>query len=307
MRRAVVLLALAALAGCDGEEAIEVGGKDFLEQDVLAEIVAQELEALGLPVERRFHLGGTHLAHQALTGGRIDLYVEYSGTALVEILDHEPLNDPERVYDMVEREYLLRWDLVTGPALGFENTFAFVVRSGDAESLGLETIGDLASVAPTWTIGVGPEFLDRADGYPGVTAVYALQFANARQMDLGLLYRALGAGQIDVAVGNSTDGQIAAFDFVVLRDDRRFFPPYQAIPVVRRETLERHPEAWDGLQALGGTLTAETMRELNRAVVDGEDVAAVVRRWRATRDREETPADSVAPTDSAQVLESEGR
>lgn len=305
MRRTWIVLAL-ALAGCGRDEPIEVGSKDFLEQDVLAEIIAQELEAMGLPVERRLHLGGTHLAHQALTGGRIDLYVEYSGTALVEILDHEPINDAERVYDLVEREYLTRWDLVTGPPLGFENTFAFVVRSGDAESLGLETIGDLASVAPTWTIGVGPEFLDRADGYRGVAAAYGLRFGNARQMDLGLLYRALGEGQIDVAVGNSTDGQIAAFGFKVLRDDRRFFPPYQAIPIVRRETLERYPEAWDALQALGGTLNAETMRELNRAVVDGEDVAAVVRRWRATRDGDEAPTDSIGAGDSVPVPITEG-
>ena len=282
MRRALTMLAMALAAACGGGEAVVVGSKDFLEQDVLAEIVAQELEARGVAVERRLHFGGTHLAHEALTSGEIDIYVEYTGTALVEILDHEPMGDPERVYDLVEREYLERWDLVTGPALGFENTFAFVVREADARSLGLATIGDLARVAPGWTIGVGPEFLDRADGYRGVTEAYGLRFGDVRQMDLGLLYRALVERGIDVAVGNSTDGQIAARDLVVLRDDRRFFPPYEAVPIVRREILERHPGTWDALRALSGTIPAEAMRELNRSVVEGdEDVATVVRRWRS--------------------------
>ena len=282
-RNAGAVLAVAALAGC-GDSAVVVGAKDFLEQDVLAEIVAQELEARGVEVERRLHLGGTHLAHQAVRSGRIDLYVEYSGTVLVEILDQPPLGDPEEVYRVVEREYLDRWELVTGPPLGFENTFAFVVRRADADSLALDTITDLASVSPEWTIGVGPEFLDRADGYPGVTRAYGLRFDGVRQMDLGLLYRALEEGRIDVAVGNSTDGQIAALDLVVLRDDRLFFPPYQAIPVVRRETLERHPDVWPVLEALGGAVSAATMRELNRAVVEGnEDVATIVRRFRAAR------------------------
>jgi osmoprotectant transport system substrate-binding protein len=283
MRRGLAMLAT-ALAACGGGEAVVVGSKDFLEQDVLAEIVAQELEARGVAVERRLHFGGTHLAHEALTSGEIDLYVEYTGTALVEILDHEPMGDPEGVYDLVEREYLERWDLVTGPALGFENTFAFVVREADARSLGLATIGDLAGVAPDWTIGVGPEFLDRADGYRGVTEAYGLRFGDVRQMDLGLLYRALVERGIDVAVGNSTDGQIAALGLAVLLDDRRFFPPYEAVPIVRRETLERHPRTWDALQALSGTISAESMRELNRAVVEGDaDVATVVRRWRSSR------------------------
>jgi osmoprotectant transport system substrate-binding protein len=278
------VLTVLAAAGCGGGESVVVGSKDFLEQDVLAEIIAQELEARSVQVERRLHLGGTHLAHEALSSGQIDLYVEYTGTAYVEILDHEPINNPERVYEVVEREYLSRWDLVTGPPLGFENTFAFVVRKADAESLSMSTISDLAEMASQWTIGVGPEFLDRADGYRGVTAAYGLEFGDVRQMDLGLLYRALVEREIDVAVGNSTDGQIAALDLVVLRDDRRFFPPYQAVPVVRRETIERNPEVWDVLQSLTGAISAETMRELNRAVVDGdEDVASVVRRWRATR------------------------
>jgi osmoprotectant transport system substrate-binding protein len=285
--KAALAAVLAVLAGCRGDGTVTVGAKDFLEQDVLAEAIAQELEARGLSVERRLHLGGTHLAHEAVRSGEIDLYVEYTGTALVEILDHEPMNDPDRVLEIVADGYLERWDLVVAEPLGFENTFAFVVRKADADSLGLETIGDLAAVASDWTIGVGPEFLDRADGYRGVTRTYGLAFDATRQMDLGLLYRALQEGGIDVAVGNSTDGQIAALGLVVLEDDRRFFPPYHAVPVVRRETLERYPGVWDALEALAGDLSAERMRALNRAVVEGDDVGEVVRRWRASRALEE--------------------
>lgn len=284
--------ALLIVGGCGGTERVVVGGKDFLEQDVLAEIVAQELEARGVRVERRLHLGGTHLAHQAVRSGRIDIYVEYTGTALVEVLEHDPMSDPSRAREIVAREYLERWDLVVGPPLGFENTFAFVVRKDDAESLGLEAIGDLAGLAPGWTIGVGPEFIDRADGYRGVTRAYGLEFRAVRQMDLGLLYRALGEGRVDVAVGNSTDGQIAALGLAVLADDRRFFPPYEAVPVARRGTLARFPEAEEAIRALAGAIPAAEMRRLNRAVVERRgDPAAVVRGWRAARQRKATPSE----------------
>lgn len=297
MKRPRVILLATVLAACGGGDRVVVGSKDFLEQDVLAEIVAQELETRGVAVERRFHLGGTHLAHQAIVSGEIDVYVEYSGTALVEVLDHEPLADPDSVFRVVREEYRGRWDLVVGPPLGFENTFAFVVRPADADSLALAAIGDLAAVAPGWTIGVGPEFLDRADGYPGVTAAYGLRFGGVRQMDLGLLYRALMDRRIDVAVGNSTDGPIAALGLVVLADDRRFFPPYQAVPVARRAALERHPALAEALSSLGGRIPAATMRELNRAAVEGEDdVAEIVRRWRAGRAPARESVSAEAPT-----------
>lgn len=281
-----VLLAALALAtaplACGRPGAVVVGSKDFVEQDVLAELIAQELEARGVPVERRLHFGGTELAHEALTSGSIDLYVEYTGTALMAILDRPPIHDRDSVYTEVEAAYLDRWDLVVAPPLGFENTFALVVRRADADSLGVATISDLVAVAPSLTAGFGPEFMSRDDGYPGLRRAYGLEFGSVRQMDLGLLYRALEQGEIDVAVGNSTDGQIAALDLVVLADDRDFFPPYQAVPVVRRETLEVYPPVWTALTDLEGSMTTDSMRELNReVVVDGEDVARAVRRWRA--------------------------
>lgn len=285
MRPVAATLALAlALAGCGGDGAVVVGSKDFVEQEILGEMLAQELEARGVPVERRFHFGGTSLTHRALVSGEIDLYPEYSGTALTAVLGRPPIHDADSVRTTIEEAYLDRWGLVVGPPLGFENTFAFVVRAADADSLGLVTIGDLAAVDEEWTLGVGPEFVERPDGYDGIRAVYGVDFAAVRQMDLGLLYRALAEGEIDVAVGNSTDGQIAALDLVVLADNRRYFPPYQAVPVVRRETLERHPPVWETLQALEGALDADAMRALNLEVLSGRgDIAAAVRRWRAER------------------------
>lgn len=288
MRRAgALLLATLALAGCGGSGAVVVGSKDFVEQDVLAELLAQEMEARGIPVERKLHLGGTKIAHQALVSGAIDLYVEYTGTALVAVLDRAPIHDADSVLTEVRDAYLKRWDLVVGPPLGFQNTFALVVRKADADSLGLRTIDDLRRVAGSWTAGFGPEFMSREDGYPGLEKAYGLAFGKVVQMDLGLLYQALADGRIDVAVGNSTDGQIAALDLAVLSDDRRFFPPYQAVPIVRRETLEAHPGVWDVLRSLEGEIPADQMRELNREVVaEGVDIPKAVRRWRATHTTE---------------------
>jgi glycine betaine/choline ABC-type transport system substrate-binding protein len=261
---------------------VVVGSKDFVEQEILAELMAQEIEARGVEVKRRFHFGGTDITHIALTSGEIDLYVEYTGTALVAILGKEPVFDPDSVYRDVQREYLRRWSLVVGRPLGFENTFALVVRQADADSLDLETIGDLAEVAPGWTAGFGPEFMERPDGYPGLKDRYGFEFGRVRQMDLGLLYRAIAGGQIDVAVGNSTDGQIPALGLAVPRDNLRYFPPYQAVPVVRQETIEMQPAVRKVLEELEGTLTAERMRVLNgQVVMDGEDIRTVVQEWRA--------------------------
>ena len=296
LRTATSLVALVVVMGCGGEDPVVVVSKNFTEQDILGEIVAQELEARGVPVERRLHLGGTFVCHTALVEGEADVYVEYTGTAYTAILEMPPISDPDSVLLAVESEYAERWDLAWGPPLGFENTFALVVRATDAESLGLGTISDLVRVARALTAGFGPEFMAREDGYPGLSRTYGLEFGEVRQLELGLMYRALEEGEIDVAVANSTDGQIAGLDLVVLRDDRRYFPPYQAAPVIRRETLERVPAAWEAILGLEGVLDDEAMRELNyRVAVGGEDAAAVVREWRETR----PPARDIAASKSA--------
>jgi len=286
-RNTIAAIVVMALAGCGGrEKRIVVGCKNFTEQVVLGELVAQQIEArTGLSVDRRFYLAGSYIAHQALRSGRIDLYVEYTGTALTVVLKKPPRSDARQVWERVRAGYAERFGLEVFPPLGFDNTFAMVIRGEDARRENLRTISDAARLAPRWRAGFGYEFMERPDGFRGLARTYQLQFAQPpRIMDLGLLYRALQEKQVDIVAGNSTDGVIGALGFVVLEDDRRYFPPYEAVPIVRRETLERHSVLRDVLNALAGKITAEDMRRLNYAV-DGEqrDVREVVREFRESR------------------------
>jgi glycine betaine/choline ABC-type transport system substrate-binding protein len=281
-----ILLAclIPALPGCRprGDRPIVVGSKNFTEQAVLAEILAQEIEERGrLLVERRVNLGGTLICHQALRAGEIDLYVEYTGTALTAILGEPPSRDPAEVRDRVRAGYArlsLEW---MGP-LGFNNTFALVVRGEDARRLGLKSVSDTVPHAPRWRAGFGYEFMERPDGFQGLAETYGLRFGRPpRTMELGLIYRALKEGQVDIVAGNSTDGLIGALDLVALEDDRRYFPPYEAASVVRRETLSSHPRLGAILESLAGALTEEEMRRLNYAVDGlGRDVKQVVEEFR---------------------------
>lgn len=267
------------LSSCRPHSAgIVVGSKNFGEQLVLGELLAQKLEAAGLPVTRRFYLGGTYIAHQALLAGRIDLYPEYTGTALTAILKLPPATDPQQVYSTVKREYAQRFELEVGPPLGFNNSFAIAMRGDEAGRLGIRTLSDLARHAPKLRMGVGYEFLERKDGYPGLTRTYNLHFASApRVMDLGLLYRALQAHEVDVVAGSNTDPQIMQLGLVVLEDDRRYFPPYDAVPIVRQETIRDHPQVQRVLEELAGTVSVEEIRRMNRAVdIEHRDVRSVV-------------------------------
>ena len=275
-----------ALAGCGGARAdtLIVGSKNFTEQIVLGELLAQQIEAhTALRADRRFDLGGTLLCHQALLAGQMDLYPEYTGTALTVILKEPPASDPAAVYLTVRDAYKSRFGLEVGPPLGFNNTFAIVVRGDDAARLHLRAISDLIPIAPKWRAGFGYEFMERPDGYPGLVKAYGLSFGSQpRIMDLGLLYRALQEKQVDVVAGNSTDGLIAALGLVVLEDDRHYFPPYQAVSVVRGVALEQHAGLREVLDALGGRISEDDMRRMNYAL-DGEhrDVTSVVRDFRA--------------------------
>jgi glycine betaine/choline ABC-type transport system substrate-binding protein len=219
-------------------------------------------------VERRFDLGG-NLAHEALVAGEIDVYPEYTGTALLAILKDKPLKDPQEVYRRVTAEYAQRFDLVWTEPLGFNNTFAILVRGEDARKLKLKTISDAARVSDQWRAGFGQDFMSRADGYRGFAEIYGFHFEEIREMDLSLTYRALAEKQVDLIAGNSTDGLIARYGLAQLEDDRNYFPPYDAVPVVRRATLEKYPELRAILKQLGGILTVDEMRKLNYAV-DGE-------------------------------------
>jgi osmoprotectant transport system substrate-binding protein len=282
---AALLLISFCIAGCKKSQPhIAIGSKFFTEQVVLAELVAQHIEArTGLHVERKTNLGGTLLCHKALLAGELDLYVEYTGTALTAVLAETPgSDDSATIYERVKDAYARRFNVDITEPLGFANSFAMVVRESDAQKFGLKKMSDLAAVAPKWRIGVGYEFLERVDGFKGWSARYGLRFAERpREMDLGLLYRALVTGQVDVVAGNSTDGLIETLKLVPLEDDRHYFPPYDAVPVVRRQTLEKFPELRAVLAELGGKITAEEMRRMN-AQVDAEqkDAATVVKAFR---------------------------
>jgi osmoprotectant transport system substrate-binding protein len=286
--RLLLVLALVIATGCGAarEETIVVGSKNFTEQIVLAELFAQQIEAhSSLHVERRVNLGGTLLCHQALISGKIDLYPEYTGTALTAVLNDPPQNDPSAVFHQVQSEYRARFNVEALQPLGFNNTFAMVVRGDDADKLHLRNISDISSYAPKWRAGFGYEFMERPDGYRGLAAAYALHFSGEpRILDLGLLYRALADHQVDIVAGNSTDGVIAALGMVVLQDDRHYFPPYEAVPLVRRATLDKHPEVGTALGQLAGKISEEEMRQINYAV-DGEhsDPAEVVRAVRKAK------------------------
>jgi len=260
-----------------------VGAKNFTEQVILGELLAQEIEASsGLKVERRFYLAGSYICNQALVSGRIDAYVEYTGTALTAILKQPVDRDPQTVLATVRGLYASRDGVTVGDPLGFENTFAMVIRGDDARRLQLTTLSQAAPYTPQWRLGVGYEFEQRPDGLPGLSSAYNLHFAGPpRTMDLGLLYRALSAHQVDMIAANSTDGPIQAMGLVALQDDRHYFPPYQAVPLVRDDALRRWPQIATALHALAGKITEDDMRTMNEAV-DGQhrDPAQVVREFR---------------------------
>jgi osmoprotectant transport system permease protein len=270
-------------AGLNASRPVVVGSKDFTEQVLLGEIIAQAIESsAGIKVERRMELGGD-LCHRAMLGGQIDSYVEYTGTAYTSILKHDVDTDPREVYNRVKEEYASRWNIEWLDPLGFNNTFAILVRGQDARRLNLRTISAVAPYAPLWRAGFGQDFMSRPDGYPGFARTYGLRFAGPpREMDLALTYRALAGGQVDLIAGNSTDGLIDKLGLFQLEDDRRYFPPYEAVPVFRKDVLNRYPQISGAMKGLAGKLSSAQMRRLNYAVdAEHRDVKQVVREFLA--------------------------
>lgn len=265
-----------------GGQRVIVGSKDFTESRILAELVAQVVEAnTTIKVDQASELSGD-LCHRNLIGGQIDMYVEYTGTAFTAILKHKPISDAREVYEQVKRDYETQFNVEWLAPLGFNNTFAILVRGEDARRLGLKTISDVSRYAPQWRAGFGQDFMSREDGYPGFARAYGLKFSEPpREMDLSLSYQALASGQVDLIAGNSTDGLIEKLGLFQLEDDRHYFPPYEAAPIIRRETLDRYPQLRDAINSLAGKITNEQMRKLNYAV-DGErrDVKQAVREFR---------------------------
>jgi osmoprotectant transport system substrate-binding protein len=292
LRRATLPLVLCGaigggIAGCGASrsDTIVIGSKNFPEQALLGEILAQQIESrTHLRVIRHFYLAGSYICQQALLSGRIDAYVEYTGTALTAIL-HDPVGDdpadrqPAAVFSRVEREYKQRFGIDVLPSLGFSNTFAIVVRGEDARRMHLGTISDAARYTPGWRAGFGYEFMERPDGFPGLARVYGLRFAKPPEiLDLGLLYRALLDRQVDVVAGNSTDGVLAARDLTMLEDDKHYFPPYEAVPVIRGGVFARHPDVRAAISALAGKISDADMRRMNYEIdADRRDISVVAR------------------------------
>jgi osmoprotectant transport system substrate-binding protein len=283
----VVLSIACVLSSCHKarERKITIGSKFFTEQVILAELLAQHIEArTGILVDRKTNLGGTLLVHKALLAGELDLYVEYTGTALTSVLNERPSGDSSAVYARVRSLYAERFHLEVTEPLGFENTFAMVIRGDDAQRFHLRTMSDLVPIAPQWRVGVGYEFLERPDGFRGWSERYGLHFADKpRVMDLGLIYRALVDHQVDIVAGNSTDGLIDSLGLVALQDDKHYFPPYDAVPIIRQSTLARFPQLRGALAELAGKISASDIRRLNYAV-EGQlqDPAEVVRQFRVS-------------------------
>src|SRR6266581_179006 len=277
-----LLVIAAGLSSCSHSDRVVVGSKNFTEQVIMGEMLAQQIERkTHLPVDRKLNLGGTLVCHEAMTAGQIDTYVEYTGTGLTAILKEPPVNDSSLAYQKVKDAYKSKFGIEWTEPLGFNNTFAIIVRKSDAQQFNLKTISDAAPHTANWVAGFGYEFIEREDGYPGLVKTYNLRFPSApRVMELGLTYKAVAGHQVDLIAGNSTDGLIGALGLVVLEDDKHYFPPYDAVPLVREAVITKHPEIREALRALGGKVSEEQMRLMNYAV-DGEhkDVKQVVKEF----------------------------
>lgn len=279
-------LALTVCSGCVSRaNELSVGSKNFTEQLILGEILKQALEsACRMPVDGRLYLAGTYICQQAILAGRIDTYVEYTGTALAAILKQPASGDSQAVYEQVKRDYKQRFNLDVMPPLGFNNSFAMVMRGDESRRLGVTRLSQLAPFTPKLRLGVGYEFLEREDGYKGLVRTYDLRFADApRVMDLGLLYRALQNNSVDIVAGSNTDGLIKALGLVVLEDDKRYFPPYDAVPIVDPVLFQKCSTAPSVFQMLAGRISADQMRAMNYAV-DGEkrDAGEVAKEFLST-------------------------
>ncbi|MDW8200013.1 MAG: glycine betaine ABC transporter substrate-binding protein [Cyanobacteriota bacterium SKYGB_h_bin112] len=287
----LLLLCLAVTIGtiaCSSSKSVSpraelvIGSKNFTEQVILGELLAQHIEnTTGLTVDRRLNLGGSFICHQALLAGQLDAYVEYTGTALTTILKQPAVSNPRVVYQQVQQGYRQQFNLEVTEPLGFENTFAMIIRGEDARRYQIQTLSQAAKYTPQWQAGFGYEFTEREDGFPGLAKTYGLQFAKSpRIMDLGLLYRALVDKKVDMVAGNSTDGQIGRLGLVILQDDKGYFPPYEAVPIVRQATLQKYPSLRQSLKKLQNLITAADMQAMNYQVeAEFQPVAEVARKF----------------------------
>ncbi|MBS3026878.1 MAG: ABC transporter permease subunit [Dolichospermum sp. DET50] len=280
----IITLIIAGLIAFNYEQApakIIIGSKNFTEQVILGELLAQHIENhTKLKVDRRFNLGGTFIAHEAVKAGKIAGYVEYTGTSFTTILKEKPISDPESVYKKVKKYYDQKLKLAVMKPLGFENTFAMIIREEDAKKWQIKSLSEIGKYTPQMQAGFGYEFLEREDGYPGLSKTYNLKFANIKQMELGLMYQALKEKQVDFIAANSTDGLIPVLNLVILEDDKKYFPPYQAIPIFNQEILQKYPELTDTINQLGGKISTTAIQKMNYQVDNqSQPVEKVVSEW----------------------------
>jgi glycine betaine/choline ABC-type transport system substrate-binding protein len=279
----MAVMTAACFLGClPGEDTVRIGSKNFTEQVLIGEIMAIMIEEHSdIRVDRRFNLAGTMVCFNSLRTGALDLYAEYTGTALAVILDEELRSDPEEVYSIVSESYLTEWELHWLEPFGFNNTYTLSMRREQADALGVRTISDLAEHAGVLRAGFDAEFLNRSDGYPGLRERYGLEFSERpRQMDPGLMYQAAAEGRVDVISGFATDGRIPALDLVILEDDREFFPPYYAAPVAHRDLMANMPEVAEILGRISGRIDDDAMRHMNYEVDgSGRRPSAVAREF----------------------------
>ncbi|MBD2147244.1 glycine betaine ABC transporter substrate-binding protein [Sphaerospermopsis sp. FACHB-1194] len=260
---------------------ITIGSKNFTEQVILGEILAQTIENnTNLKVDRKFNLGGTFIAHEAVKAGKIAGYVEYTGTAFTAVLKEKTITDPQVVYERTKKAYQEKYNLTVMQPLGFENTYAMLIRAEDAKKWQVKNLSEIAKYTPQMQAGFGYEFLERADGYPGLSKTYGLKFANIKQMELGLMYQALKEKQVDFIAANSTDGLIPVLNLVILADDKKYFPPYEAVPVFNQEILEKYPELVETINKLAGKISTAEIQQMNYQVDNqSQPVEEVVKEW----------------------------
>lgn len=274
-----------AVAGCslgsDKKDRIVIGGKNFTEQDILVYMMKYIIEdKTGLAVETKPFLGGTSIVAQALDRGDIQIYAEYTGTALINLLQQPLINDPQKAYEKVAQIYRDQKQITWLKPFGFNNTYTLTMREDKAAELGVEKFSDLIAKAPNLVMGCTQEFLERPDGYKGLREAYGMNFKSVNGMDPGLTYAAARDGKVDVIDAFATDGRIPAFKLKVLQDDKNFFPPYYAAPIVREDLLQKHPQIADALNLLAGKISNEEMAALNAQVdLDKKDAKEVARQW----------------------------
>jgi len=276
---AVVLLASVLLSGCGSNGGtVVVGSKDFNENIVIGEIFAQLIEAkTDLTVERKLNMGGTFVCHEAIKNGDIDIYPEYTGTALTAQLEMDVISDPDEAYAVVSEEFHNQFGIKWLDPLGFNNTYALAITDELYQEYGIETCSELVAISSDLVFGAEHEFFDRQDGYDGLVEAYGFTFkGDPVKMNVALKYQAIGSGDVDVIDAFSTDGEIMQYNLHVLEDDKGFFPPYYLAPIIREDTLEEYPELEDVLNSLGGMIDDAAMTELNYKIsVEGQDIETV--------------------------------